>query len=1319
MPNGAMSDETAGAKIDTKVPSDLPDDPSISYNPQRARVTRAVEVGEFRERSVNETEIVFDLDVEPELPSTPDVEHLLPGANSFALNKIIGEGGYGEVWKARQLSLGRFVAIKRLRDDIRQQNVGSPEALKLLERTFQNEALVMGLLDHPNIVPIYDLTRDLEGRSQLGMKLVRGQQWNRLIAQDRTLPLNALLAKHLPILIQLSQAVAFAHAHGVVHRDLKPSQVMVGEFGEVLLMDWGLAMIYNMDFAKGAEADPAMLHRLSTGLTAHSPSGTVSFMAPEQTERTAINTGPWTDIYLLGGILYYLLTATPPHSAPDSQAAFVQAMNGDISPPSSDGEEPPRELLNLARKAMHRDRSARIASAKDFLNGIQDYVSGAGRQREAAELIARAKECIEKSSRDYRDLVENVAMVNRASSLWPDAPELSILSERVLADYARAALRNGDLVLAQVQADRLPPGETRTALLQETEQMRRYVSSQAIQKRLLVITTAILFAAALFAFYRIYDKAETGRLFERISKLRSDENALAEDMVRSISLPSTLSIDPDLDVSATAISDAEIDRLMVRRQQLRRERYSLEENSLVQHRLDAEPFPLLVAEANLLIVRGASADDYGKAFEIYSQAAASRPKFPEPLIGMAFAAYRRGNVTLAAKNLGEAARLTGERSGLKSPEYARVLAMTAEAYQHLDDSAEAYKKYYRQSLDILESNWADLSMRLASYYRKLGEYRKAGSYSRPVPPVVESYAGKRSLEYYAAFDEYVENEIQLGEYVVLEPVLRDALTDRQSDLPPDDPAIAKTMWYLARVLDRRGKRDDAVSTMKLVLAIREKHFGPNHAEVATTLNDLASIIFWRGKYSNDKNFFDKAVSESEPLFDRTLRIREKVFGASHPVVAETLRNLALVYWQQGRYDQAIALRNRANDINVETLEANHPAVGSQERDLAKEYRTLGRYTEAEKFLVQSRKARERAYGPDSFDVARVLQLHALLYNDESRYEEADALMQREYEITKKLVDQHLGKTSLGIAYRGDSAEGKGDYAGAEKFWRDAIDVLEKDEIKNDREYIDRRLAGMYYRTGRLYEAREEAKIALHNRLETLKIPDPQAALYFDNIADLCEILGLTEEARMLYLRNAEYSRAAFTDIHNNSLNSVQCYLDNRVRANAGPDLLTTRIALGAWLDETYSKRKETIPNVIYDKRGMGWLKADCDLAAALLELAPPATDAAHEFAHRAKMFADLAGLPADHPMRLEVIAPLMEKSGSGTRDAKTPDSFADLWPDRPMPLETKKFRDPYIGDWDWHPKQISSWDVDKLLQPSGAELQDKVVKILENLKAQY
>jgi serine/threonine protein kinase len=209
-------------------------------------------------------------------------------AEGLALGKTLGEGGMGLVRAATQRSLGRQVAVKTLKPDAKNDQA----TLRLLR-----EAWVTGSLEHPNIVPVYDLGLGEDGAPVIVLKLIEGSPWSD-VARAPADHAEDLLEKNLRIFLQVCNAVALAHSRGVIHRDLKLENVMVGRFGEVYLVDWGIAV--------SLRPDPT--GRLPLASEAKEMAGTPAYMAPEMlgsgvlTERT--------DVYLLGAILHELLVVT-------------------------------------------------------------------------------------------------------------------------------------------------------------------------------------------------------------------------------------------------------------------------------------------------------------------------------------------------------------------------------------------------------------------------------------------------------------------------------------------------------------------------------------------------------------------------------------------------------------------------------------------------------------------------------------------------------------------------------------------------------------------------------------------------------------------------------------------------------------------------------------------------------------------------------------------------------------------------------------------------------------------------------------------------
>jgi len=459
-----------------------------------------------------------------------------PPAPLYRLEKIIGRGGMGEVWQAIQVSLGRRLAVKRVLPSLLEE-VGQHQAHRVLGDMRQEAVLAAGL-EHPNILPVHDLGVDELGRPLIAMKLVEGAPWDKLISDDwgRLSP-QELLGKHLPVLTSMAQAVAFAHDRGVVHRDLKPSQVMVGRFGEVLLMDWGLAI--SMDDVSNANAG---VDAPPTRANASCPAGTPALMAPEQTRATAEGIGPHTDVFLLGGTLYYLLTGTFPYSAPTARQAFVLALAAEQERPEARAPQRwiPTELADLAMTAIHPEPSRRVPSATAFVDALGDYVTGASKRRESTSITDQARAALQANPSTYRALNEIVASINRAHVLWPENPAETMLRNEALVRATKLALASRDLTLARTQAEQISDETSRDELIWQVDQAQHEVARQTRQRRLAIATAIgllviVLVGGATFT-WRLNDALWAVTNARHETELQRDQargaRAKAEDLVQ-------------------------------------------------------------------------------------------------------------------------------------------------------------------------------------------------------------------------------------------------------------------------------------------------------------------------------------------------------------------------------------------------------------------------------------------------------------------------------------------------------------------------------------------------------------------------------------------------------------------------------------------------------------------------------------------------------------------------------------------------------------------------------------------------------------------
>lgn len=291
------------------------------------------------------------------------------GETKYVLRAELGRGGMGTVYLAEDTVLGRMVALKV---------VGAAEQDPETARRMLLEARIVARLEHPGIVPVHDVGTLPDGRVYYAMKRVDGRRLDELTS-EMTLP------ERLRLLQRICDAVAFAHAHGVIHRDLKPENVMVGTFGEVLVMDWGVAKVTADDATRvPPESDAPSPEVRALGVAVGEIAataegavvGTLAYMAPEQAEGRRELVGPSSDIYALGALLYFLLVGRPPF---EGDAAARRAKGeARAAPPSprSVKNDVPRPLEAIAVKAMAVDAEDRYASAAEMGREVARFFDG-------------------------------------------------------------------------------------------------------------------------------------------------------------------------------------------------------------------------------------------------------------------------------------------------------------------------------------------------------------------------------------------------------------------------------------------------------------------------------------------------------------------------------------------------------------------------------------------------------------------------------------------------------------------------------------------------------------------------------------------------------------------------------------------------------------------------------------------------------------------------------------------------------------------------------------------------------------------------------
>jgi len=281
--------------------------------------------------------------------------------HSYSIGDEIARGGMGKILSARDRRLRRDVVIKVTRHEDGR-----------IDPRFEREALITARLQHPSIVRVYEAGVLDDGRAFYAMERVRGESLE--VVLERTHSLRERLSL-LPHAIAVSDAIAYAHNEGVLHRDLKPSNVLIGPFGETVVIDWGLAKDLRAGEVAGALSSSPGTSSSDASLTqVGSVMGTPSYMAPEQARGDASDER--TDVYALGALLYTLLSGVPPHRGRTTEEVLEQVAAGRRVPIAEREPTVPPELATIVERAMARAPADRYANAKDLADELRLFTAG-------------------------------------------------------------------------------------------------------------------------------------------------------------------------------------------------------------------------------------------------------------------------------------------------------------------------------------------------------------------------------------------------------------------------------------------------------------------------------------------------------------------------------------------------------------------------------------------------------------------------------------------------------------------------------------------------------------------------------------------------------------------------------------------------------------------------------------------------------------------------------------------------------------------------------------------------------------------------------
>jgi predicted Ser/Thr protein kinase len=354
-------------------------------------------------------------------------------AGRYRARRLHAQGGLGMVFLADDGELRREVALKTMKPLLATDT--------LARLAFEREAEITGRLEHPGVVPIYGLGRDDRGRPFYAMRFIQGKTLGEAIdehhreAADDSVRFQRLIRQFIAV----CETMAFAHSRGVIHRDLKPGNIMLGEYGETLVVDWGLAKRVG---AAGEETRSLPSESLPLETMMGQVKGSPSYMSPEQARGDTDQIGVASDIYSLGTTLYVLLTARPPFPGKNAREVIERVRDGSFRSPRDVRPQTPRPLDAICRKAMSREPAARYAGAGAMASDLERWLADEPVTAWSEPFLWRAR----RWTRRHRSLV-----LASAVGLLVALVGLAIASARLEQKNRELDLRNVELVAANTK----------------------------------------------------------------------------------------------------------------------------------------------------------------------------------------------------------------------------------------------------------------------------------------------------------------------------------------------------------------------------------------------------------------------------------------------------------------------------------------------------------------------------------------------------------------------------------------------------------------------------------------------------------------------------------------------------------------------------------------------------------------------------------------------------------------------------------------------------------------------------------------------------
>ncbi len=851
------------------------------------------------------------------------------GGSRYRLEGEVARGGMGEILRVWDEDLRRHLAMKVVLGQSSATSETPPVAEHILAR-FLEEAQITGQLEHPSIVPVHELGLDSEGRVYFTMKLVKGRHLASVYELVHSGAESWTETRALGVLLKACEAVAYAHSKGVIHRDLKPQNVMVGDFGEVYVMDWGLARVLSPSHEAASSTSSSSVRTERLAERESSPAsyfmtmdgeviGTPAYMSPEQARGDIDALSARSDVYALGAMLYHLLAGFAPYMAPGAETGgrevWQRALAGPPEPLETSAPLAPSELVAIQSKAMARDPADRYADVLALQEDLRAFLEGrvvgafeTGALAEARKWIRRNRGLAASLGAMVlalvAGLVTSLVLADRVRENALLAEDRRVEAEASASDARRQARIAGEVnaflnedLLAAVAPEREGIDVTVREVLDaaSTRLDGRFEADPEVE--------AALRTTIGSSYSKLGQNEAARRQLERALELRRSTDG--PDAVATLTT-----------MGAVANVWGELGRLDESIPLARSAIEGLERVNGHEHRVT------LTATVDLAVnlVRDGQFEAARTLYDsILARADRVFPEDDELLLGtrnnVAILDRGQGRFDEASETLRVVYELRLNRDGPRHPETLTAMGNLALVLfdqgrrSECESMAEAAVELHRAVFGPDHQNTGRMLSILGNVILRSGRAEEAEAILAEVLEITRRARGDDTQETQQARTNLAAAMLALGRLEESIALQADSLSVQRRVLTPDHPTTLETLGALATMMLQVRRFAEAEALLREARDAQERTLGPDHPSTIITNENLGNALRSLGR-----------TAETAEILRAVLDARRRALGDAHPDVAKTLYNLGLVTMELGDLDAARALleeaQRRARDLGA-------------------------------------------------------------------------------------------------------------------------------------------------------------------------------------------------------------------------------------------------------------------------------------------------------------------------------------------------------------------------------------------------------------------